>query len=65
MQKRGTFIRTVYLTAVIILILSFGIYGVFESYEKIKEIYFGEYRNAVEINQEKIIFLDLKKEIND
>ena len=65
MQKRGTFIRTVYLTAVIILILSFGIYGVFESYEKIKEIYFGEYRNAVEINQEKITFFDYEKEIEN
>ena len=64
MQKRGTFIRTVFLTSVIIIILSFGIYGIFESYEKIKEIYFGEYRNALEISQEKIIFFDYEKEIN-
>lgn len=58
------FFKTVYLTAVIILCLAFGITGIMKAYENIRRISFGEYRNAVEIRDGKFFFFDFEAEIN-
>lgn len=58
--KKSTkiFFRTVYITSVIIVCLFIGIYGVFKAYEGIRLVGFGEYRKAVEKENDKIIVFD-------
>ena len=57
------FFKTVYITAVIIFCLVFGITGVMKAYENIREVCFGEYRNAVEIKDGRFRFFDFEAEI--
>jgi len=57
-KKVILFLRTVYLTSVIIFCLVLGFYGICKAYEGIRLVGFGEYRNAIEIEDEKISFLD-------
>lgn len=57
-KKVILFLRTVYLTSVIIFCLVLGFYGICKAYEGIRLVGFGEYRNAIEIEDEKITFLD-------
>ena len=58
MKKITVFLRTVYLTSVIIFCILIGIFGVCKAYEGIRLVGFGEYRNAVEIKDKKINLLD-------
>lgn len=57
-KKVILFLRTVYLTSIIIFCLVLGFYGICKAYEGIRLVGFGEYRNAIEIEEEKITFLD-------
>lgn len=52
------FLRTVYISSVIIFCLLLGFFGVCKAYEGIRLVGFGEYRNAIEIKDEKINLLD-------
>lgn len=58
MQNSKVFLRTVYITSVILLCLFLGFYGVFKAYENIRLTAFGEYRNAVQITGEEIKLFD-------
>lgn len=58
MRKIKVFLRTVYLTSVIIICLFVGIFGICKAYEGIRLVGFGEYRRAVEMDGEKIVFFD-------
>ncbi len=60
MQKNSVFLRTVYITSTILLCLFLGIYGIFSAYKSIRQIAFGEYRNAVEIKEDEIKILDFE-----
>ncbi len=62
MQNSKVFLRTVYITSVILLCLFLGSYGAFKAYESMRRIAFGEYRNAVEITQDEIKIFDYKKQ---
>lgn len=44
----------------ILLCIFFGIYGVCRAYEKIRKTGFGEYRKAVEIEEDGIKILDFE-----
>ena len=59
-KKVILFLRTVYLTSVIIFCLVLGFYGICKAYEGIRLVGFGEYRNAIEIDGEEINILDFK-----
>ena len=58
MQTYEIFLRTIYMTSVILLCLFLGFYGIFKAYENIRLVAFGEYRNAVEITEEEVKLLD-------
>ena len=57
-----TFWRSFYLSSVVIFCLFFALYGISESYKNIRRIGFGEYRNAIEINEESLKILDFEWE---
>lgn len=57
-KKIILFLRTVYISSVIIFCLLLGIFGVCKAYEGIRLVGFGEYRNAIEQNDEGILFFD-------
>lgn len=58
MQTYKIFLRTIYMTSVLLLCLFLGFYGIFKAYENIRLVAFGEYRNAVEITEEEVKILD-------
>ena len=58
MQKNSILSRTIYLSTIIILCLFLGMYGVFSAYKNIRRIAFGEYREAIEKNEEEIKIFD-------
>lgn len=47
-RKYKLFFKSWFLSSVIVFCLLFGVLGVFEAYENIRLIGFGEYRKAVE-----------------
>lgn len=53
-----TFFRSWYLSAVILLCLIFGCYGMTKAYENTRLIRFGEYRHAVEYEDGTLYFFD-------
>lgn len=59
-KKVILFLRTVYLTSVIIFCLVLGLYGICKAYEGIRYVGFGEYRKAIEIDGEEINIFDFK-----
>ncbi len=59
-KKVILFLRTVYLTSVIIFCLVLGFYGICKAYEGIRLVGFGEYRKAIEIDGEEINIFDFK-----
>ncbi len=54
------FIRKTAISAVVSLCIIFGFAGVCKAYEGIREIGFGEYRNAIEIKDQKFRFFDFE-----
>lgn len=56
------FLRKMIISTVISSCILFGFWAVCEAYEGIRQVGFGEYRNAIEIEDGKLIFFDFKKE---
>ncbi len=54
------FLRTFYLTAVIMFCLIFGFIGTAKAYEAIRFTGFGEYKSAIEIDKDKLRFFDFE-----
>lgn len=57
-RQHKTYFRTFYITLVIIMCLSFAWIGISISYENIVQIAYGEYKKAIEINEDTIRILD-------
>lgn len=58
------FFRTMKITALILFCLSIGFFGMAKSYESIRQIGFGEYRKAVEIENGTLKFFDYEVTLN-
>ncbi len=60
MKKRDIkrFLRTFYLSSVLMLCIGFGITGIFLAYENTMITGFGEYKKAVEISDGSLRILD-------
>jgi hypothetical protein len=54
------FFRAFYLTSVIIFCILIGFFGISEAYKNIRLVAFGEYRDAIEINEDGIFIFDYK-----
>ena len=52
------FLRKMILSFVVSSCILFGFWGICEAYEGIRQVGFGEYRNAIEIEDGKIRFFD-------
>lgn len=57
------FIRKMYISAVVSSCILFGFWSVCVAYSNIREVGFGEYRSAIEIENGKIYFFDFMFEI--
>lgn len=57
------FFKAFYLSGIILLCAFMGIFGIFKAYESMRQIGFGEYRRAVEIEDDRIKILDFEIEI--
>jgi hypothetical protein len=59
------FIRKMYISAVISSCILFGFFAVCVAYQNIRQVGFGEYRNAIEFKDGTIYFFDYQKNINN
>lgn len=59
-MKRSTklFFRSFYISSVVVFCLLLGIFGMTKAYEGIRLVGFGEYRNAIEIENDNIKIFD-------
>lgn len=59
-MKRSTklFFRSFYISSVVVFCLLLGIFGITKAYEGIRLVGFGEYRNAIEIDNGNIKIFD-------
>ena len=57
-NKKRIFLRSFALSLVVVFCILIGCYGFCEAYKNIRLIAFGEYRNAVEINEKEIKIFD-------
>ena len=57
-RQTKTYFRTLFLSLVIMLCISFAWIGISTAYEGIMQIAFGEYKKAIEINEDHIRILD-------
>ena len=59
-MKRSTklFLRSFYISSVVVFCLIIGVLGISKAYEGIRLVGFGEYRNAVEIENGDIKIFD-------
>lgn len=60
MKNKKIFWRTVFISGMIFFNLLLLSAGVSTAYENIREISHGEYKSAIEINQDNIRFLDFE-----
>lgn len=56
--KRRVFWRSFYISAVIVLCLLCGAFGMFQAYENTVRIGFGEYKKAIELTDDGIRIFD-------
>ena len=59
-KKRRVFLRTVRISTLVIFCLCLGFFGMVKAYENTRRIGFGEYRDAIEIEDGKIKIFDLE-----
>ncbi len=59
-MKRSTriFLRSFYISSVVVFCLMLGIFGITKAYEGIRLVGFGEYRSAIEIDNGSIKIFD-------
>lgn len=57
-RNTKTYFRTLYITLVILLCLSLGWIGISTAYENTVQVAFGEYKRAIEINDDTVRILD-------
>lgn len=54
------YFKTLYISSVLIFCLLFGFIGIAKAYENIRLVGFGEYRNAIEIEDGKLKIFDME-----
>ena len=57
-KQTKTYLRSFYISLIVIMCLAFGWLGVSAAYENTVRISFGEYRSAIEISDSTIRILD-------
>ena len=57
-MKKSLFLRTVCITAVVIFCFTLGFYSAAKAYENIRLVAFGEYRKAIQIEEDGIYIFD-------
>jgi hypothetical protein len=57
------FVRKMYISAVVSSCLLFGFCACCIAYRNIRQVGFGEYRNAIEIEEDTFRFFDYEKEL--
>ena len=57
-RQTKTYFRTFYISWIVIMCLVFGWLGIAQAYENTVRIAFGEYKSAIEINDQEIRILD-------
>ena len=57
-KQTKTYLRSFYISLIVIMCLDFGWLGVSAAYENTVRIAFGEYRSAIEISDDTIRILD-------
>lgn len=57
-KQTKTYLRSFYISLIVIMCLAFGWLGVSAAYENTVRIAFGEYRSAIEISDGNIRILD-------
>lgn len=57
-KQTKTYLRSFYISLIVIMCLAFGWLGVSAAYENTVRIAFGEYRSAIEISDDTIRILD-------
>lgn len=57
-KQTKTYLRSFYISLIVIMCLAFGWLGVSAAYENTVRIVFGEYRSAIEISDGTIRILD-------
>lgn len=57
------FVRKMYISAVVSSCLLFGFCACCVAYRNIRQVGFGEYRNAIEIEENTFRFFDYEKEL--
>ena len=63
MKSFKIFARSFFITSVIIGCVFLGFFGICRAYEKMRLIGFGEYRSALEIENEKVKIFDFEIDI--
>ena len=58
MRNLRTFLRSFYISSVVVFCLILGFVGVTKAYENIRLIAYGEYKNAIEIENGKLRIFD-------
>ena len=59
MKNFKIFLKSFYISSVITFCLALAIFGTTKAYENIRLIGFGEYRKAIEVNENEIKIFDL------
>ena len=62
MHENKRFLRIFFITLIIAFCFIFGFTGICKAYSGIRQISFGEYRGAIEIEDGKFKFFDYTKE---
>ena len=57
-KKIKVFLKSFYITSVIVFCIIFAFLGIAKTYENIRHVRFGEYRHAIEIKNGKLYFFD-------
>ena len=57
-KMKRLFFRSLILSSVIVFCMIFGLFFTAKAYENIRQVAFGEYRKAIEINKDKIMLFD-------
>lgn len=57
-KNKKLFFRSFKITAILLFCISLLAFGCFRAYESMQEIGFGQYKNAVEINEREIRVMD-------
>lgn len=64
MNKTKVFLRSFYISSVIIFCICFGFLGIAKAYENIRLIGFGEYRKAVEYEEGTLRIFDFEIDLH-